>query len=75
MTDFVKKVSEKIPKLSTEQVGMLLNSLRSENDTLVSILESLSTGLIIVDNDWHIILVNKAAERNIPLSVRARDKN
>lgn len=75
MTDFVKKVSEKIPKLSTEQVGMLLNSLRSENDTLVSILESLSTGLIIVDNDWHTILVNKAAERNIPLSVRARDKN
>ncbi|MBQ5492195.1 MAG: PAS domain S-box protein [Treponema sp.] len=73
MKDFVKKVSQKLPKLSSEQVEQLIEDLKAEYDELDSIMESLSTGLIIVDADWHLELTNKAAERLIPFTVRPSD--
>ena len=73
MKDFVKKVSQKLPKLSSEQVEQLIEDLKAEYEQLDSIMESLSTGLIIVDADWHLELTNKAAERLIPFTVRPSD--
>ena len=49
MRDYVKRVSEMLPKLSQEQLKTVLNSITTENEMLDSILESLSTGLIVVD--------------------------
>lgn len=67
MKDFVKKASQKISKLSDEQVERLIDSLNAENDVLDSIVESLSTALVIVDGGWHIIKANKAAKRILPV--------
>lgn len=63
MRDYVKRVSQMLPKLSQDQVKSILKSVTTENEMLDSILESLSTGLIVVDRDWKIIKINKIAER------------
>ncbi|MBO4385504.1 MAG: two-component sensor histidine kinase [Treponema sp.] len=70
MKDFVKKVSKKISKLSEAQLASLFEDLNSENDVLNSLVESLSTGLVIVDENYIIMQHNKAAERLIPFVSR-----
>lgn len=70
MKDFVKKVSKKISKLSEAQLTSLFESLNSENEALASIIESLSSGLVIVDEKYALMQRNKAAERLLPFKVR-----
>lgn len=62
-----------ISKLPAEQVVQLVDSLSAENETLYSILESLNTGLLICDEEWKLMQVNKAAERYVPLKVRSSE--
>ena len=52
MSDFVKRVSQKITKLSKEQMSLLLKKTMHENEDYLSIIESLSIGLLIVDKDF-----------------------
>ena len=73
MSDYFRRVSEKIAKLPSEQVKEFLEDVCSENEIFDSVLESLSTGLVIVDKDWKLILTNKAAERYVPFSIRPDD--
>ena len=73
MNDFVKKASQKISKLSPEQITSFVKSIIDEKDRLDSILSSLSTGLIIVDCDWKIIDLNKSAERLLPFKNHGQD--
>ena len=61
MRDYVKRVSEMLPKLSQEQLKTVLNSITTENEMLDSILESLSTGLSVVDRKWKMLKINKIA--------------
>ena len=63
MGGYVNRVIDMLPKLSPEQVQHVLKALTNENCMLDSILESLSTGLIIVDKSWKVIQKNKAANR------------
>jgi signal transduction histidine kinase len=65
---FVKRVSTKISKLSSEQVEQLLDAVTDENEIQDAILESLSTGLVICDNHGAVMQSNKAAERLVPFS-------
>ena len=74
MKDFVKKASQKISKLSDEQLEQLIEGLNSENDTLDCVLESLSIGLVIVDEQWHVMHTNKAAERLLCFTVRPSER-
>lgn len=73
MTGFVKRISRKISKLSREQVNQLLAALTEENDIQNSVFDSLSTGLIICDEEYHVILANKSATRLVPFSIRPSD--
>jgi PAS domain S-box-containing protein len=66
--EFVKRVITKISKLSDEQVEQLLDAVTQEQEIQESILESLSTGLIVCDNEGSITHCNLAAERLIPFS-------
>lgn len=68
MSEFVKRVLTKIPKLSGEQVEQLLDELEREREIHYSIIESLSTGLIVCDNDGAVMQWNKAAERLLHFS-------
>ena len=59
----LKRLLEKLPKLSHEQLGGVLRDVADENAMLTSIFDSLSTGLIIVDRKWKFLQSNKAADR------------
>lgn len=70
MSEFVRKISQKLSKLSPEQLERVIESVNGENKTLSSALESLSTGLVLVDGDFRLIRANKAAERLVPFKKR-----
>lgn len=74
MNDFNKNVLKKFPKLTNEHAEKIVKKLISDNDRYDSILESLSTGLAVVDKDWHLLQTNKAAERLIPFSPRILER-
>lgn len=73
MRKFVRRASQKISKLTNEQLNQLLEILYSENETLDSVIESLSIGLLICDVEWKLLFANKASERIIPLTIRLSD--
>lgn len=63
MHDYVKRITKMIPKLSQEQLQCIIKNVANENAMLDSILESLTTGLIVVDKQWRILKFNKISER------------
>jgi PAS domain S-box-containing protein len=65
--DFVKKISQKISKLTPEQVESLFDVLVQENEELDAIIESVSIGLLSVNKEWILMQSNKAAERLISM--------
>ncbi|MDR2898554.1 MAG: PAS domain S-box protein [Spirochaetaceae bacterium] len=70
MREFVQRVVQKLPKMTNEQVRPLFEVLTGEYEKLDSIIESLSTGLLICDVKWNLLQANKAAERYIRLKPR-----
>ena len=57
MKAFNKKFTEKLSKLSHEQIENIVDSLSNENEAMFSILNSLNTGLLICDENWKLINV------------------
>lgn len=68
MSRYVERVIDMIPKLSAEEVKRVLLEVVNENSMLDSLIESFSTGLILVDKKWHILQINKAAKRILRIS-------
>ena len=66
MQDFSNRVYEKLSKLSKSQIERVYRELKNHNEILNSIVQSLSTGLVTVDRQWHLLEMNKAAERLLP---------
>lgn len=73
MTNFNTRIADKISKLSDSQLQTLFEALSSDNMMLSSIIESLTSGVMIVDNDWVPVLSNKAVERYVPLTMHTSD--
>ena len=73
MRGYVKRVSQKASKLSHEQLVSLLDDMVAENETLYSILESISAGLLILDNDFVLLQSNKIVESRLNFSVYLDD--
>ena len=67
MQDFSNRVYEKLSKLSKSQIERVYRELKNHNEILNSIVQSLSTGLVTVDRQWHLLEMNKAAERLLPV--------
>ncbi len=63
MSRYVERVIEMLPKLSSDEVKRVLMEVVSANSMLSSLLESLSAGLVLVDKEWRVIQINKAARR------------
>ena len=66
MKEFSRRVSQKIDKLSPSQIQQLVEDCYSQTEIFGSIFQSLPTGLVIVDEDFCLIKINKAAERFLP---------
>lgn len=73
MRGYVKRVSQKAAKLSKEQVLTILEDVLEENESLYSIFESISTGLLIVDNNFSLIQSNSIVESRLPFLIHTDD--
>ena len=73
MRSYVKRVKQKAEKLSKEQLLSLLEDVVDENENLYSVLESLSTGLLIINDDFRLLRYNTIAESWLPFSERLED--
>jgi PAS domain S-box-containing protein len=73
MRGYVKRVSQKADKLSVEQLRSLLDDMMEENGNLYSILESVSAGLLIVDNNFILQQTNTLVESRLPFNIRTDD--
>ncbi|TFG81140.1 MAG: PAS domain S-box protein [Spirochaetales bacterium] len=68
MRKFLERAMDKVSRMNEEAIRGLLRVLVDENDRLESVLDSMLDG-IVVCGDTHVpILVNKAAERLLPLA-------
>ena len=73
MRSYLKKISQHASKLSKEQLLNVLDDIVGENENLTSILESISTGLVIVGTDFVLVQNNKTAESALPLKIHFDD--
>lgn len=73
MRSYVKRVKQKAEKLSKEQVLSLLEDVADENESLYSVLESLSTGLLIIDDEFRLLRYNTIAESWLSFSEHLED--
>lgn len=68
MRGFVRRALEKLPKLDTEQIEQLFQALGEENERLAVVLDSMNDGVFVTDESHRLTLVNKAAERLVPIA-------
>ena len=61
----INRISGRISKLSDSQIQALFESMSNDNNVLSSIIESLTSGILVVDSNWNTIFSNKAGERFI----------
>lgn len=69
MRGYVKRVTQKAAKLSNEQLLSIIDELYYENESLYSLFDSISNGLLIVDNNFILLRSNLIVESRIPFSV------
>ena len=69
MRNYVKRINQKKEKLSKDQLLLLIEDVIEENDILNSIINSLSTGILIVDNDFKLLWHNTASESRLPYKI------
>jgi signal transduction histidine kinase len=67
--DFIKRAVKKLSKLTREQIEDLFIAAAAEIDRLETVLESLGQGILVCDARHALVLVNKCAERFLPIGV------
>ena len=73
MTDFSRRVSQKIDKLSPNQIQQLVEDCYAQTEMFDAIFQSLPSGLIIVDENFCLTKINKADERYLPFKSNPED--
>ena len=73
MKEFSRRVSQKLDKLTPLQIQQLVEDCYSQTEIFDSIFQSLPSGLIIVDENFCLIKINKAAERYLPFKTNPEE--
>ncbi|MCL2441377.1 MAG: ATP-binding protein [Treponema sp.] len=68
MVDFFRRALRKLDKLNAEQRRELLVSAVSEISLLENVLDSIDMGILVCDEADNLIMVNKCAQRLIPMN-------
>ncbi|MBU0928922.1 MAG: PAS domain-containing protein [Spirochaetes bacterium] len=68
MRKFLERAMEKVSRMNEDSIRGLLRVLADENERLDAVLDSMMDGIVVCDEDHAPILVNKAAERLLPVS-------
>lgn len=67
MRDFIVKAADRIEKLDTQQIHRLVFDLMEDIELLEMVLSSLDRGIVVMDNENQILLVNRHIRRYLPL--------
>lgn len=67
MRKFIERALNKLPKLDKAQIRALISDLALENERLETVLDSMTEGVLVADEDHSVVSVNKAAARLIPI--------
>lgn len=70
---FNKTVSQRLDKLSSAQIQRVFSNLAAEHDLLLSIIDSVPTGIVIVDKNFRLLFANKGFKRRLPISSRIEE--
>jgi len=68
MVEFFRGAVKKLEKLNTEQITDLLISAVGEIGLLENVLDSIDKGILVCDEEDKLIMVNKCAQRQIPIN-------
>jgi len=68
MVDFYRRALKKLDKLDTEQRRELLVSAVDEINLLENVLDSIDVGILVCDENNNLLMVNKYAQRLLPLN-------
>jgi PAS domain S-box-containing protein len=68
MRGFIERALNKLDKLDSTQIRTLIHDLASEHDQMQVVLDSMNDAVVVSDNDHYLVMVNKAAERLLPLA-------
>jgi two-component system, sporulation sensor kinase E len=67
MRKFIERALEKISKLNASQIHNLIFDLALENERLETVLDSMTDGVMVSDENNNLVLRNKSSERLIPM--------
>ena len=67
MRGFIERALNKLDKLDSTQIRTLIHDLASEHEQMQIVLDSMNDAVVVSDNDHNLVMVNKAAERLLPL--------
>jgi two-component system, sporulation sensor kinase E len=67
MRRFLQRALEKIDKMDRTQVSKLVSDIAGENELLEMVMESMSDGVVVTDREDKILMINKSAERMLPM--------
>ena len=67
MRRFYQRAVDRLDRIDSAQLRELLRRLAADNDLLGMVLDSMARGIIVTDTDGRVLLVNRAAERLVPL--------
>jgi PAS domain S-box-containing protein len=68
MRGFIERALNKLDKLDSAQIRTLIHDLASEHEKMQIVLDSMNDAVVVSDNDHYLVMVNKAAERLLPLA-------
>ena len=68
MRRFIERALAKAPRMNEEQMRRLLSILADENERMGTVMDSMLDGIIVCDTSHRPTLLNKSAERLIPLT-------
>ncbi|MDC7246223.1 MAG: ATP-binding protein [Sphaerochaetaceae bacterium] len=67
MNNFIRRAFDKIEKLSTDEIKTLVRYQASENELLGAVLQTINTGIVVINANARVLTCNDAAKRMIPL--------
>ncbi len=67
MRGFIERALNKLDKLDSTQIRTLIHDLASEHEQMQVVLDSMNDAVVVSDNEHNLVMVNKAAERLLPL--------
>lgn len=68
MRGFIERALNKLDKLDSTQIRTLIHDLASEHEQMQIVLDSMNDAVVVSDNDDYLVMLNKAAERFLPLA-------